>query len=168
MCIWIDIFKPIDRNSKALKIRETIVYGAASINIFTGKSSLFENQVPFYLNPTTFDDLERFVSIYSPSELILLTPFDENINNNILQYIGIKTNSIHCIDTRGDLNEKVINCEKQKYVDYILSKYFGEETINVCNEFQMNQMATQAFCYLLCFIKERNKNLLNNIFKSFY
>ena len=164
MCIWIDTFKPIVRNSQInfSKTKDTIVYGVCSANIFTGKSSLFEYQTPFIMNPTTFDELERYVSECSPSEVILLSPFDDKVNNSILQYSGIKTNSIHKFDTKIN-NEKVSNCTKQKYINHILSSYYGEETYNICREFQTNVIATQSFCFLLNFIQEHNANLVKNI-----
>jgi hypothetical protein len=89
-----DTFKPMERGSQS-KTRETIIYGVATANIFTGKSSIFEYQTPFYMNPTTFDELERYISVYSPSEILFLTPFDEKTNQTILQYIGVKSPTIH-------------------------------------------------------------------------
>lgn len=162
MCIWMDTFKPMERGAQS-KTRETIIYGVATANIFTGKSSIFEYQTPFYMNPTTFDELERYISVYSPSEILFLTPFDENTNRTILQYIGIKSPTIHSININDAKNEKVINCTKQKYIHHILSSFFGEDTYDVCNEFQTHNIATQSFCFLLNFIQEHNPNLVRNI-----
>jgi DNA mismatch repair protein MutS len=167
MCIWIETFTPLERNSSQntlSKIRETIVYGVATANIYTGKSSLFEYQTPFYLNPTTFDELERYVSVFEPSEIIIISPFEEKINNNILQFIGIKSQSIHIVNLRKtDDNEKVLNCAKQKYIKHILTTFFGEESVNVCSEFDTHSIATQAFCYLMNFLQEHNPHLVRKI-----
>jgi DNA mismatch repair protein MutS len=165
MCIWIDSFKPMEKSSqpKLSKTRETIIYGVATVNIFTGKSSIFEHQTPMIMNPTTFDELERYVSVFSPSEIIFLSPYEEKINQSILQYAGVKTTSIHRFDTGIHKNEKVLNCTKQKYINHILSVYYGEETYNICKEFQHHTIATQAFCFLLNFIQEHNSNLVRNI-----
>jgi DNA mismatch repair ATPase MutS len=79
MCIWFDTFMPVlqKTGSNVLeKSRETLVFGVAVANIFTGKTAIFEHQTPFYVSPTTFDELERYISIYSPSEIIVLSPFD--------------------------------------------------------------------------------------------
>jgi DNA mismatch repair protein MutS len=162
MCVWMDTFKPMERGSQS-KTRETIIYGVATANIFTGKSSIFEYQTPFYMNPTTFDELERYISVYSPSEILFLTPFDEKTNQTILQYIGVKSPTIHYANINDVKNEKVVNCTKQKYIQHILSSFFGEDTYNVCTEFQTHHIATQSFCFLLNFIQEHNPNLVRNI-----
>ena len=47
--------------------------GLANIDIFTGKSHLFEFQRENVHQPTTFDELERFNSIYNPNEIIFIT-----------------------------------------------------------------------------------------------
>jgi len=166
MCIWLDVFKPIDRSSQfnASKTRDTVIYGVATANIFTGKSSMFEYQSPFIMNPTTFDELERYVSIFCPSEVIVISSFDDKTINTILQYIGIKTDSIHRICLQNiEENDKVLNCTKQKYIQHVLSTFFGEETYSICREFDNHIMATQAFCYLMNFIQEHNPNLVRNI-----
>ena len=164
-CVWIDKYKPMERSSQSLnsKTRETIVYGVATVNIFTGKSSLFEYQTPFILNPTTFDELERYISVYAPNEIILISPLEDNINNTILQYAGVKSSSIHRINSADEKNEKVLNCTKQKYINHIISLLFGEETFNICYEFHSNTIATQAYCYLINFLQEHNPDLIRNI-----
>ena len=163
MCIWFDTFTPMHKNN-LLSHKDIIVYGVATINIFTGESSIFEYSTSFIMNPTTFDELERYLSIHSPSELLILSPFDNKTNEKILQYTGIKTNSIHYYKSNQiDNNDKVINCTKQKYINHILSVFFGEETLTICEEFKTYTMATQAFCFLLNFIKEHNPNLVRSI-----
>jgi len=163
MCIWIDTFKPIDRRVAVVKTRDTIIYGVSVINTYTGKSSIFEYQTPFFMNPTTFDELERCISVFSPSELIFMSPFDEKINTQILQFIGTNCRTIHAVYTGSGCKDKITNCTKQVYINHILSQVLGDDVQNICKEFQANTMATQSFCYLLNFIQEHDKNLLNKI-----
>lgn len=159
MCIWIKTYKPF----YSINGKEKIVYGVSVANVFTGKSYLFEYENTFYMNPTTFDELERCISIYNPSELILLSPFDNNVINQIVQYSGIRSPIIHRRDTRDLSNQKIQNCEKQKYMSHILSTFFGYESMNVCSDFSSYTMATQSFCYLLDFIQEHNPNLIKKM-----
>lgn len=160
MCIWIDTCKPVIRPSNLIKAKDTIIYGVACVNIFTGKSSMFEYQTQFLMNPCTFDELERYVSTLCPSEVILISSLSESENNTILQYVGIHTNSIH----RFNLDKiEVQNCMKQKYIKHILSTFFGDETFETCKEFENNAMSTQAFCFLMNFIKEHNPNLIKKV-----
>jgi DNA mismatch repair protein MutS len=177
MCIWIETFNSIIKSSNHA---ENIIYGVAVSNIFTGKSSIFEYQTPYILNPTTFDELERYISVYSPSEIIIVSTFAKSTIDTILQYSGVKTSQIHYVNLNAEAEptnyspdqteivnesntEKAINCTKQNYIQHILSTYFGEDVYNQCFEFTSYTIATQSFCFLLNFIQEHNPNLVRNI-----
>jgi DNA mismatch repair protein MutS len=154
MCIWLDTIKPF----RGLK--ENLVYGVSVVNIFTGKSNMFEYECPFYMNPTTFDELERCVSVFSPSEVVIVSSLDPTTVNTVIQYAGIQCAAIHRISSSC---EKAVNCAKQTYVRHILTKLFGEESHSVCAEFNTCVMATQSFCYLTDFIQEHNPGLIHKI-----
>lgn len=162
MCVWMHLAKPLSKSSVS-RIKDTITYGVAVVNIFTGKSAIFESQSPFIMTNTTFDELERYVSVYSPSEVIVLSPFDTVDIQKIIQYTGIKTHTIHKVDTRDVSNQKVVNCESQRYIKQILTSFYNEETFDLCSEFHENIMATQSFCFLLNFIQEHNPDLVRKI-----
>ena len=153
MCVWFD---RVRGGSK-----DTLVCGVAVANIFTGKSHMFEYETPYYINPTTFDELERRVTIFAPSELIVISPFDSATLNTILQYSGVKTEVIHRFGP--DSSDKIQNCGKQKYISHILGTFFGEESYSACAEFRQSTIATQAFCYLMDFVQEHNPNLVRKI-----
>jgi DNA mismatch repair protein MutS len=166
MCIWIDKYAPLKSVSSQMtptNIRDTIIYGVATTNIFTGKSNIFEYQTPFILNPTTFDELERYISVYSPSEILFVSCLEPQTNQTILNYSGIKTTSIHIYDSNDVKNISVFNCMKQKYINHILSTFYGEDAMNICKEFQTYSLATQSFCFLLNFLQEHNQNLVRKI-----
>lgn len=155
MCIWLETYKPAKTGG-----RETLVYGVSVINIFTGKSSMFQHETPFFMNMTTFDELERYVSIFCPSEVLIISPFDKKQIDTIIQFTGIQSQMIHCFSTNGD---KPIRCSNQKYTKHILSAFFGEEAFDVCTEFRAHNIATQSFCYLLNFVQEHNPDLIRKI-----
>ena len=168
MCVWLETFKPL---SRTISTRDTLVIGVAIINIFTGKTYIFQYETVYYLNTTTFDELERSVAIYSPCEVIFISPFTEKETNTIIQYSGIKSEIIHRLYTTSNnnpntstkKNEKLANCSSQKYIKQILSNFFGEETYDICAEFHHRVMATQAFCFLLNFVREQNPELVRKI-----
>ena len=64
------------------------------------------------MNPTTFDELERFVSVYNPSEVLLLSPFPDKDHEKIQQYCGIHANMVHTWNTEDPTNTKIQKCEK--------------------------------------------------------
>jgi DNA mismatch repair protein MutS len=162
MCIWFDLYKPLGSKNFAA-IRQTLVCGVATADIYTGKSLISEFQSTFYMNPTSFDELEKMISVYQPSEVIVIHPFEDSVLKTILQYSGLKTSLIHSLNHRELSNEKIQNCMKQKYIQHILSLFYGEEVFSICSEFQENILATQAFCYLLDFIQEHNPDLVKKI-----
>jgi len=155
MCIWLETYKPAKLGG-----RDTLVYGVSVINIFTGKSSMFQHETSFFMNMTTFDELERYVSIFCPSEVLLLSPFDKKQIDTIIQFTGIQSQMIHCVSSTS---EKAGRCSNQKYVKQILSAFFGEEAFDVCTEFRDHNIATQSFCYLLNFVQEHNPDLIRKI-----
>ena len=162
MSVWIETI--INRSLTTKKDR--LIYGISVLNIYTGESSMFEHETEYILNPTSFDELERYISIYSPSEIIFMTSLDSFKMNSLFQYIGITNQTVHTIflkDTENETNKTALNCTKQNYIQYILSSFFGDDVYPSCSEFSYYIYATQSFCYLLHFIQEHNIHFLKNI-----
>lgn len=165
-CIWIDYIE-----NKVLLKGKYVVVGVSNIDIYTGKSTIFQFKELYVNNPTTYDELERFISIYNPSEVILISNLpDEKEMNNIISYAGITCNLIHKINlNKVNLlsNSKasiVKNCEKQAYQKEILSKFYTFDNFDIfIQHFNDNHIATQSLCYLLDFIHQHNPQLVNKI-----
>lgn len=161
ICIWLTTHKQFRSTNIQL------VCGISSSHIFTGESSIFEYETSFIMNPTTFDELERYVSIISPSEAIIISTLSEKDTNTVVQYSGLRTNTIHKIILETETNphkiELIENCQKQKYINHILSTFFGEESFQICSEFKTHIIATQSFCFLMNFLQEHNKDLIRKI-----
>jgi len=158
MCIWFELHKP---TSRSLSKKDTFIYGVSVINIFTGKSSLFQYETAFYMTATTFDELERYVSVFSPSEVILLSSFEKPILDKIIQFTGIQSPILHTINPLENPIAK--NCTNQKYIKQMLTSFFGEEVFEICGEFHTQILATQSYCYLLHFVQEHNAGLVHKI-----
>ena len=178
MCVWLKTFNSV------YKKRPQIVYGISVINIFTGKSFIFEHTTTFENTPSTFDELERNVSIYAPCEVLFVYDFDSfivgkdtqsaeskcytnnkdvcsSIATSIKSFCGLQCDSVHDIWIRD--NEKALRCQKQQYVVQILDTFFGTDIYNTYDDFSKYQIATQSLCYLLNFVQEHNPNLVKKI-----
>jgi len=165
-CIWVNLIE-----NKVLLKGKYVVVGVANIDIYTGKTSIFQFKETYVNNPTTYDELERFISIYNPSEVILISNLPEEKElDYVISYAGISCNLIHKIH----INENIINgnvkmtrvknCEKQPYQKEILSKFYKFDNFDVfVHNFYENNIATQAFCYLLDFVYQHNPQLVNKI-----
>jgi len=165
-CIWIDYVC-----NKILVKGRYIIAGVANIDIYTGKTSIFQFQESYTNNPTNFDELERFVSIYNPSEVILLSNLSDNEQDDVISYTNIKCNSVHRIRTDSpDTNTsnpaavRAKNCEKTSYQKEIITKFYAVDDYDVfIQNFYDHDVAAKAFCFLLDFVYQHNPNLVNKI-----
>ena len=115
-CIWIDLI-----NNKILLKGKYVVVGVANIDIYTGKTSIFQFKEKYLNNPTTYDELERYISIYNPSEVIFISNLLDKEIDDVINFTNIKANSIHKINTCEENNknknnqfiQRAKNCEKQ-------------------------------------------------------
>lgn len=151
VCCWIE----------ASKSRNTITVGMSSLNICTGKSTIHEYNTQYKQLPTTYDEMQRFLTETRPSELILISPFDDSTISSIIAYVYPNAKITHKISDKSD---KAKNSEKQSYQSELLKRYYDFDNFSVFRQkFRDTTIATQAFCYLLDFIYEHNPNLLKKI-----
>jgi DNA mismatch repair protein MutS len=176
MCIWVERVSYMKNKS--------IIVGLANVDIYTGRVTLFEYKTEDKHNPTTYDELERYISTYKPSEVIFITNFNQKQSADIINFAGIygasgnsnMCKNIHIVCLGDDDNkdvenaqnyifkEKAIKCEKQTYRNEILQKFYkysvAESIIEYTSEYEYG---TQAFIFLLNFLYEHNPNLVNKI-----
>ena len=168
-CFWIQRVK-VGTNG----MNKKIIMGMSNIDIYTGKSACFEMESE--LNPrhnqTTYDELERFVSSFRPSEVIIISNLSANEIEDIKNYANIASSAtaIHCIDLTdscGDSHPFLVqakNAEKQTYRKEVLGKFFS---FHVCSAIFQNysayEFAVQAYTFLLHFVYEHNPNLTSKI-----
>ena len=164
-CIWIDKIE-----NKMLCKGTYIIVGVSNIDIYTGKTSIFQFKESYIHSPTTYDELERFVSIYNPSEVIFISNIPDKELDDVIKFIDIQTNSIHKISIHNDVNKggkfdiQVKNCEKQIYQKEILKKFYNLDNFEIfLQNFYDNNIAAQSFCFLLDFVYQHNPNLVNRI-----
>ena len=141
---------------------------------------MFEYKTEDRHNPTTYDELERYISTYKPSEIIMITNFTEKILDDIINYTGIMCKNIHKVilsecDSQSQQASRSISgsnylidsarkCEKQTYQNEILNKFYKFNIVTSFIEFTtMYEYATQSFIFLLNFLYEHNPNLVNKI-----
>jgi len=161
-CVWLN-------NTK-----KHLVVGISNIDIYTGKSHIFEYEIEYNEDPTPYDELERFLSIFNPNELIFCYNLPNTKIRDIINYLGLQGKLIHEVDlndqTPDNINVKnAQNCEQQIYQKQIIEKFFGSSVfINSQSDFMQYQLATQSYCYLLEFIYKHNPNLVDKIMKPMF
>jgi DNA mismatch repair protein MutS len=94
LCLWIHYSKP----NKVVK-NETLSIGLNIIDILTGKLINYEYSQPYENSPTTYDQLEKYISIYNPSEVIIIS---NKMNSN-------------------ELNANITELKKNTYIDDVIN-----------------------------------------------
>ena len=100
-CIWIDkIYRKVSAASGTGGgggSSGTLIMGMTNIDIYTGRSTIFETENKDTHNPTTYDEVERFVSSYGPSEVIIISNLSTREVEDIIHYTNIQAKMIHRI-----------------------------------------------------------------------
>jgi DNA mismatch repair protein MutS len=155
-CIWIESHKKTKFNKTG-----NIVIGMSVIDNYTGKSSFYQNISENLHNPTTYDELERFISSYNPKECVFISNFSQKEINDVIQFIKLDSIKTHILDMTTD---KIKRVECQSYQKTILEKFFP---YNISEAIFKNSLeftyGVQSYIYLLNFVYEHNPNLTNKI-----
>ena len=101
-----------------MKIFVHIIFGVATLDVYTGRTTMYQSQILYNHNPCTYDSIERLVAIHNPSECIIVSNLNNNILNDIISFVGLDEVKIHVIDRKNkdsSLSNYAINAEKQTY-----------------------------------------------------
>jgi DNA mismatch repair protein MutS len=162
MCIYLEAFP-----KTFLHKNPRIVCGLSVIDVITGATNYYE-YVSEYLNQSiNFDEIERFYTIYNPSEIIIIHNFEEIQKiNNMLTFSVIDCQSKHVFkigDEDCSFKDEIKNCKKQTYQLELLKKFFNLKDDTFDNHFAIYEYASSSFCFLLNFVYKHQKNLVKNI-----
>jgi len=168
-CIWIEkISRTLAAGSGG-----TLIMGMTNIDIYTGRATIFETENKDSHNPTTYDEVERFISSYTPSEVILISNLSTREVEDVIHYTNIQAKVIHRVSTTeavgggtgtGNSTLKAERCTKQLYQMEVLNTFYPDGLAKSLEQSFMNySIATQSLVYLLNFIYEHNPSLVSKI-----
>ena len=157
----------IEYNKQTSYCPETLTYGIAIIDIFTGKTLMHQFNSTYYHNPCTYDELERQVAINQPSECIIRSNLDNKILKDIITYVKLDNIKIHIIDDDKDtsITKMSKNACKQIYQKEVFEKYFPmlDENIYLNAIQKTHDIAAISFILLLEFITQCNPDLTSRL-----
>lgn len=160
-CLW------IYRQKSRTVNPGVIIFGISNIDIYTGKVDVFEYEQLYYHNPTTYDDVERFISIYNPNELVVVHNIEEIVLDGILQYINLKSKKVTKInlnDPSGSFTLNALKCESQVFQNEIVQKFYPALNKNlILNNLFDKTISFQSLCFLLDFVSQHNVSLAKNL-----
>lgn len=164
MCIWLHY-----SNNNIIRSQE-ITVGLTNIDIYTGKISIFEYSKEYIHNPTTYDDLERYISVYNPVECIIISNLETGIVDDIINFISLNSNKIHRLNEndKNEMSKNIKNAEKQIYQEQTVKHFYQKNEETILNSLQNYCIAIQSFVFLLDFVYKHNPNLVNNISEPFF
>lgn len=161
VCIW--LHKVTNRKNTT----SNIYMGVSSIDNYTGKSTIIQFNNIYNHNSSTYDDIERQISILSPHECIIVYNFDNNLINDVIEFIGvsnIKTHIIDANDEHSSFKDLLKNAEKQIYQTNIMNHFFPNISNEIIYEtFKSHDIALQSFILLLDFINNYNPSLVSHL-----
>lgn len=169
---YIMCFRFMIRNISKLNKFETLYIGISLVNIVTGHTKYAEMKTENKKDPSSYDYLERMISIYTPKEYICVFDSDQYTQEqikNTLSYIGLNDIYGHVVDIKDEHNPlscSFVHCEKQTYQHEILQQYCKVPDIEFYIEkcgFHEKQIACQCFVFLLDFIFEHDPMLIHKI-----
>ena len=156
LCLWIEYAKPCKY------MKETIVMGVSTIDIFTGVTTMHENtQESFKHEPNTYDEIEKIVSIYTPKEAIIISNLDTNTTTEIVSFVGLdncKNYIINYTEENHLLSKYIENADKQTYQKESLNKYYPDlsDEYIVTDVIRNYSISLQSFVVLLDYMYEHN------------
>jgi len=164
----ISIWLNISRANSVIKV-PLLTVGLSNIDIMTGKLINFEYTIPYIKSPTVYDNLEKYISVYNPTEAIIITNnLEADYIDDVINYISLKSSKIHkVVLDKTDSNEDFLyiaeNCERQKFQETLIDKIYGVGSYREKAEFYDYPIANQSLCFLLDFVQKHNPKLLNDI-----
>lgn len=184
-CIW------LHKSKSTTFMKSQITIGVSNIDIFTGKTSVSQYSKDYYHNPSTYDDLERYISVYKPNECILISNLSIEQINDVIEYAGIKCPTIHKLvitetaiasssasasqSASAIENAKVLansanrhqqtiqNAEKQIYQREIIKRFFPNITEETFQSFTSHCIAIQSLSFLLDFSYQHSPFLVRHL-----
>jgi len=165
MCVWIEQFP---ETTRVKRLAGCLAIGISVVDIYTGKTFFVSYETENKHSPAAYDELERCVSVYSPTEILLVTLFDERRNSEVVQFSGMRKETVRFInlnDSSLELTKKAKNAEKQCFqLDTLRSFYPDVPNVETLFfEYQGEAYAFQAFTFLLNYIYSHNPNLASKI-----
>lgn len=155
-CIW------IHKTNKIFS--ESYIFGFTTLDTYSGTLYTNEYKVPYYHNPTTYDEIEKHIAIYNPIETIVIHNIEKNQVCDILQYMNHKSKKTTIISLNDDsfFSEQAKKCEYQSYQEELMDKYYNHMEHIKSNLFN-NIISFQSLCFLLNYVEQHNAGLIKKI-----
>lgn len=176
-CIWINkinmnklqLFNNMKIAGMNTSEDSVIQVGIGNIDIYTGSAHIFQYQSGYSKSPTTYDELERFISIHQPMETIIIGNVSYKEIDDAINFSGLQSKKIHRVslvekDNERELTEFAFKCEKQTYQKEIIERFYSNDKYDsISFDMYENEIASRAFCFLLDFVNQHDPSLVTRL-----
>ena len=155
-----------------LNSMEKIMIAISIVDVIHGTNSFQEFEEEYFHNPSTYDLLEKYYSIYQPSEILMIydgTSMSEKKMGDILSYMGNKTDLVRYIDLskkEEELSKQANSFEKQVYQhEWIHTIYRSNDVHSFLERTMLGDkfLGLHNHTFLLHYVYMHNKHLVNKI-----
>ena len=160
-CIWI-------HKTNKLKFMDCMItIGISNIDIYTGKTTISQHSKYYEHNHSTYDDLERYISIYKPNECIIISNLSSKQINDVIEYTNIKSKKIHTfIFYKEEYKSNSAETESKSKSKSIIEPISNKKHINKLNINEMNVKYSEKQTYQREIIAKFFPNIKEDIFQT--
>ena len=158
-CVW------INKQWSSRNKMDILYFGMATIDVYSGKSYIFQYNTEYRKNSSPYDELERFIVSHQPNQVIFIHNLECQDIDNIIKYVSvgqanIQKYNINDVNSTNIRLHQIENCRKQTYQKEVLKKFFKSDLMN---EYDKYAYATETYCFLLEYSHEHNPSIVDKI-----
>ena len=145
-------------------INDLLIVGISGVDLTTGKCFIYENGSTNKDKQLTLDECYRILSIYNPSEILLLSEDIDDYNKNQILNIFSGINSL--IHKKFNNYELLSYMKKIDFQNKILEKAYENNTMLSIIEYlnlEKYNIGRISFCCLLQFAYEHNTDIIKEL-----
>ena len=153
-CVW------INRNNM---LSQDIYIGISLVDVMTG-FTLFSQYCKQGVHDTTiYDDLERFLKIYVPKEIIFIHNLDDTEIEEVVNICDINDSVKYHTLKEGD-NEFINKCTQQVYQSEQLKLMYPNKNEDfLIKILETHYFSLLSFCYLIHYLNNHDSILTNSL-----
>ena len=145
-------------------VNDLLIVGISGVDLTTGKCFIYENGATSRDKQITLDECYRILSIYNPTEILLLSDdIDDIYKTHILNIININNCLIHKKFNNYDFLSYI---KKLEFQNKILEKAYENKTMLSIIEYlnlEKYGIGRLSFCCLLQFAYEHNSDIIKEL-----
>ena len=119
-------------------MKQQLHVGITNIDLVNEKSHVYEYTIPYSEIPTIYDEIERYICVFNPSETTIISNLSTSHLKSVVNYLNISSvqiNHINLDDSSHFNTRNALKCETQKHQrEIFMLHYFVLYSWNALNK----------------------------------